>query len=61
MDYITQALNGNNRSPPSIMYIKAHSKWQYWKQQAGKGKQSAKKEYIQLVNKLLEEKTSKIP
>ena len=56
-----QSNEGNNRtSPPSIIKFKAHSKWQYWKQQVGKGRQRSKKEYIQLVNKLLEdEKDSK--
>ena len=52
-----QSNEGNNRTPhPSIVKFKDHSKWQFWKQQAGKGKQRAKKEYIQLVNKLLEDK-----
>ena len=49
-----QAREGNNKtSAPSIINFKAHSKWKAWKQQAGNGKQKAKKEYIQLVTKLL--------
>lgn len=51
-----QSNEGNNRTPPpSIIKFKAHSKWQSWKQQAGKGIQRSKKEYTQLVNKLLED------
>ena len=53
-----QSNEGNNRKPPpSIINFKAHSKWQSWKQQAGKGKQRCKKEYIQLVTKLRENQT----
>lgn len=51
-----QSNEGNNRAPPpSIINFKASSNWQSWKQQAGKGKQHSKKEYIKLVNKLLED------
>lgn len=51
-----QSNEGNNKTPPpSIINFKAHSKWQSWKHQAGKGKQRSKKEYIKLVNKLLED------
>ena len=51
-----QSNEGNNKTPPpSIIKFKSHSKWQSWKQQAGKGKQRSKKEYIQLVNKLLKD------
>ena len=32
-----QSNEGNNKErPPSIINFKAHSKWQSWKQQAGK-------------------------
>lgn len=53
-----QSNEGNNKQPPpSIINFKAHSKWQSWKQQSGKGKQRCKKEYIQLVAELKENQT----
>ena len=49
-----QATEGNNRtSQPIITDFKGRAKWNAWKTQAGKGKSTAKKEYLELVNDLL--------
>jgi diazepam-binding inhibitor (GABA receptor modulating acyl-CoA-binding protein) len=49
-----QSIEGNNRSPkPSILDFKGKAKWNAWNIQKGKGKNTSKKQYIQLVNNLV--------
>ena len=49
-----QSINGNNHTQNASMFdFKGKAKWNAWTSESGKGKNKSKKEYIDLVNKLI--------
>jgi len=49
-----QATIGNNKTgTPGFFDIKERAKWNAWKKETGKGRENAKKEYIEYAKKLL--------